>query len=76
MSVLYQRSLEIERRLEDVLGLIRRGRYSTPRIAAELQVSIPTVSRPSRHSENGAMIFVRKDRGPPGDTSSNVLNRP
>jgi biotin operon repressor len=45
MSVLYQRSLEIERRLEDVLGLIRRGRYSTPRIAAELQVSIPTISR-------------------------------
>lgn len=45
MSVLYQRSLEIERRLEDVLGLIRRGHYSTPRIAAELQVSIPTVSR-------------------------------
>jgi transposase len=43
--VLYQRSLEIEQRLEDVLGLIRRGRYSTPRIANELQVSIPTISR-------------------------------
>lgn len=43
--MLYQRSLEIEQRLEDVLGLIRRGRYSTPRIANELQVSIPTISR-------------------------------
>lgn len=43
--MLYRRSLEIERRLEDVLALIRRGKYSTPQIAAELQVSIPTVSR-------------------------------
>lgn len=41
----YQRSLEIERRLEAVLRLIRTGRYSTPMIAAELGVSIPTVSR-------------------------------
>ena len=43
--MLYQRSLDIEQRLEAVLGLIRRGRYSTPKIAAELQVSIPTISR-------------------------------
>ncbi|MBK8915544.1 MAG: HTH domain-containing protein [Phycisphaerales bacterium] len=43
--MLYQRSLEIERRLEAVLGMIRKGSYSTPRIAEELGVSIPTVSR-------------------------------
>jgi len=43
--MLYQRSLEIERRLEAVLGMIRKGRYSTPRMAEELGVSIPTVSR-------------------------------
>ena len=43
--MLYQRSLDIERRLEAVLGLIRKGVYSTPRIAEELGVSIPTVSR-------------------------------
>jgi biotin operon repressor len=43
--MLYQRSHEIEQRLDDVLKMIRRGRYSTPKIAAELRVSIPTVSR-------------------------------
>ncbi|KAB2943025.1 MAG: HTH domain-containing protein [Phycisphaerae bacterium] len=43
--MLYQRSLDIERRLEAVLGMIRKGSYSTPRIAEELGVSIPTVSR-------------------------------
>jgi biotin operon repressor len=43
--MLYQRSLEIEQRLETVLRLIRRGRYSTPRLADQLGVSIPTVSR-------------------------------
>lgn len=43
--MLYQRSLDIERRLEAVLGMIRKGTYSTPMIAKELGVSIPTVSR-------------------------------
>ena len=43
--MLYQRSLDIERRLEDVLRLIRSGGFSTPKIAEELGVSIPTVSR-------------------------------
>lgn len=41
----YQRSLEIERRLESVLALVRAGGYSTPMIAEELRVSVPTVSR-------------------------------
>lgn len=43
--MLYQRSLEIETRLDHALRLIRTGRYSTPRLAQELGVSIPTVSR-------------------------------
>lgn len=43
--MLYQRSLDIERRLEAVLGMIHKGTYSTPMIAKELGVSIPTVSR-------------------------------
>lgn len=43
--MLYQRSFEIEQRLERVLQLIRAGRYSTPGLAEELRVSIPTVSR-------------------------------
>ena len=43
--MLYQRSLEIERRLETVLRCVRTGRYSTPKLAERLGVSIPTVSR-------------------------------
>ena len=43
--MVYQRSLDIERRLESVLGLIRSGGYSTPLLAEQLGVSIPTVSR-------------------------------
>ncbi len=43
--MLYQRSLQIEKRLETVLRLIQSGRYSTPKIADELGISIPTVSR-------------------------------
>jgi transcriptional regulator with XRE-family HTH domain len=41
----YQRSLEIEQRLATALRLIRTGRYSTPKLAERLGVSIPTVSR-------------------------------
>jgi biotin operon repressor len=43
--MLYQRSLEIERRLETALELIRSGEYSTPMLAEKLGISIPTVSR-------------------------------
>ncbi len=43
--MLYQRSLEIEQRLETVLSMIRTGGYSTPMIADALGVSVPTVSR-------------------------------
>lgn len=43
--MLYQRSLEIERRLDTVLRLVRTGAYSTPKIAEKLGVSIPTISR-------------------------------
>jgi predicted DNA-binding transcriptional regulator YafY len=43
--MLYQRSLEIERRLNAALRLIRAGRYSTPQLAQRLGVSIPTTSR-------------------------------
>ena len=59
--MLYQRSLEIERRLETVVRLIRTGHYSTPRLAERLGVSIPTVSR-----------YVTALRG--GDTTSGQKN--
>jgi hypothetical protein len=41
----FERSLEIECRLTDVLRLIRTGRFSTPKLADEVGVSIPTISR-------------------------------
>ena len=41
----FERSLEIESRLEQVLRLIRAGRFSTPMLAKEVGVSIPTISR-------------------------------
>lgn len=43
--MVYQQSLEIERRLDRVLCLIRTGLYSTPMLANEIGVSIPTISR-------------------------------
>ena len=41
----FERSQEIERRLEHVLRLVRTGRFSTPMLAEEVGVSIPTISR-------------------------------
>jgi biotin operon repressor len=43
--MLYDRSLKIEIRLDTLLRLIRTGRYSTPKLAKQLGVSVPTVSR-------------------------------
>lgn len=43
--MLYEKSLAIKRRLDDLLRLIRTGSHSTPTLAAALGVSIPTVSR-------------------------------
>jgi len=71
--MLYQRSREIEQRLEEVLGLVRAGRYSTPKIAEKVGVSIPTVSRcvsalrerghcirAERHAEGWRYVLVRR----------------
>ena len=41
----FERSFEIERRLGEILRLIRTGRFSTPKLAEEVGVSIPTISR-------------------------------
>ncbi len=41
----YQKSLDIEQRLQAVLQLIGTGRYSTPALARTIGVSIPTISR-------------------------------
>jgi biotin operon repressor len=58
----FERSLEIERRLDDVLRLIRTGRYSTPMLAEEVGVSIPTISRcVTALRERGFDIKARKE---------------
>ena len=41
----FQRALEIQNRLDEVLRLIGTGKYSTPKLAEEVGVSIPTISR-------------------------------
>lgn len=41
----YQQTLEIHERLETVLRLVKTGRFSTPALADEVGVSIPTISR-------------------------------
>ena len=66
--MLYQRSLNIERRLDDVLRMIRRGRYSTPKIAAELKVLIPTVSRAVTALRERGYDIRAKNRSGDGDT--------
>jgi biotin operon repressor len=43
--MLYRRSQEIEKRLADLVQLIRTGRHSTPTLAAALGISRPTVAR-------------------------------
>lgn len=50
----YQQTLEIHERLEAVLRLIKTGRYSTPALAEEVGVSIPTISR---------MVAALRDQG-------------
>lgn len=43
--MVYRQSRDIEARLKQVLRLIRRGGYSTPKLAVRLGVSVPTISR-------------------------------
>jgi biotin operon repressor len=85
-QMLYQRSLDIENRLDSVLHMIRHGGYSTPRLAEKLGVSIPTVSRDvtalrqrghdirSRRTDDG-WSFVLEEKKPPnaaGTTNSKL----
>ena len=41
----YERSQALEKRLHDLLGLLRNGRHSAPTLARELDISQPTVAR-------------------------------
>ena len=71
--MLYQRSLQIEQRLDEVLRLIHTGNYSTPMLAREIGVSIPTISRcvtalrgrghpiQAEKFENGWRYFLKTD---------------
>lgn len=62
--MLYQRSLDIERRLQTVLQLIETGRYSTPDLAEEVGVSIPTISRDvTALRQRGHKILAERQAG-------------
>lgn len=41
----YERSQALEKRLQDLLDLLRQGRHSTPTLANQLDISTPTVAR-------------------------------
>ena len=62
---MYRRSKEIEQRLSSMIELIRRGKYGTPALAAELGISLPTVSRClSALRQRGYVIrSVKEDEG-------------
>ena len=68
--MLYERSLEIERRLQTVLELIHTGDYSTPALAEEVGVSIPTISRMSRRCARGDIASAPRIAATDGDMSS------
>lgn len=58
----FERSLEIENRLGQILHLIRTGSYSTPSLAAAVGTSIPTISRCVQAlRERGHSIRAEKD---------------
>jgi predicted DNA-binding transcriptional regulator YafY len=50
----FERSQEIERRLDQALRLIKTGRFSTPSLSEKIGVSIPTISR---------IVAALRDRG-------------
>lgn len=62
---MYEQTFEIEHRLTDLLRLVEEGRYSTPRLAELLKVSIPTVSRGIRalRSRGNQIASQRLDDG-------------
>jgi predicted DNA-binding transcriptional regulator YafY len=60
----YQRTLDIQRRLQAVLELIRSGQYSSPMLAERLGVSVPTVSRDiTALRERGHKIRAQRTSG-------------
>jgi biotin operon repressor len=60
----YRRSQEIEKRLAELVRLIRTGRHSSPSLAVELGVSRPTVARClTALRERGYTIRAIKDTG-------------
>ncbi len=60
----YKRSGQIESRLQSLVRLIREGKYSTPKLAAALKVSEPTISRSlAALRERGYSIRSVRDGG-------------
>lgn len=59
----YERSQALEKRLQDLLGLLHGGRHSAPTLANELEISQPTVARCiAALRERGYAIRAVRDR--------------
>jgi Mn-dependent DtxR family transcriptional regulator len=59
----YERSQALEKRLQDLVGMLRKGRHSAHTLAGELDVSPPTVARcVAALRKRGYMIRAVKDR--------------
>lgn len=80
----YQQSLEIHERIETVLRLIETGEHSTPSLAEQVGVSIPTISRivatlreqgHDIHSEKGPSGWRYTIAAPPNIKSSSKERR-
>ena len=60
----FEKSLQIEQRLCELLELIQSGHYSTPELAERVGVSVPTVSRSIQAlRERGHEIISEKAEG-------------
>ena len=73
----YQLALDIHERLEAVLRLIQTGEYSTPALAEQIGVSIPTISRivATLREMGHDIVAVRHDGGWRFKTTSKITPR-
>lgn len=80
----YERSQALEKRLQDLLGLLRFGRHSSQTLARALAVSQPTISRClAALRKRGYVIRAVKDEagwsyrmGPGSNSTPQTVNGP
>ncbi|WP_437193956.1 HTH domain-containing protein [Planctomicrobium sp. SH527] len=82
----YHQTIEIHQRIETVLQLIETGEYSTPALADEIGVSVPTISRivaalrerghyiQAERTSKGWRYVLEEPRGTPAMTERDLTN--